>query len=794
MTHSEDSSDSDPSDSDSSDGDLSQDGTSQDRPLREGTLRMAAPRMPSIEEASPRRATSPTIGRIIGPFQLRKLLGKGGMGEVYLADRVDGEFDQQVALKILLRSADEEMLDRFHVERRIQAQLSHPNISRLLDGGTTVEGRPWFAMDAVEGLTIDTYCREHRLNIAQRIEIFCKVCDAVQFAHQRLVIHRDLKPSNILVNSQGEPILLDFGIAKLLSPKKEEEIVLTTTGMQPMTIRYASPEQVREEMISTACDVYSLGVLLHLLLTERLPLGLEAVGFVEAAKRILEQDPEPLSALVLQRAEIPSRNAPGGLRVLEPEKIAADRKTTPAKLRRLLQGDLDAIVLKALRKEPEERPTSATALAEDLRNHLQGLPVAARQGRNFYRLGKTVKRHRWTLLVAFLLLGFVATMTMREVQRLEEEAQRANRASLFLESLFDAADPSSGQGGTISVVDLLEQGRKELEPLKDDPELYTNLAGKLARMYFNYGYLESAVEFSTEALEVWREAKPGDSPELADRLNNLALMQRRVGNIDQAEKLYREALQMRSTLGGPEFDNIPGLDGLGHTLVEKGKYEEALRLYRETLAIRQRQPDADPIGIGRALRNTGRLLLWMGQLDEAENLLLESLEIRRAHYGEESVAVLLIYFVLGDLAIERGDPILAEEIFTDVLEMGLRILGDHHELVAMARQQVANAVLENAVLLEEPAPAVLTTTHLLLDDALANHYSEKSLDSRHVLETHAVLGEVLTAQGKVTAGTVCLEDSYARLVERMGVDAFPTRIARKRLARAFHQAEALPAN
>ena len=384
------------------------------------------------------------VGRQIGPYQLVRLLDRGGMGSVYLAERED--FEQRVALKLIRRGldADEVLVRRFENERQILARLEHPHIARLLDGGATADRLPYFVMEYVEGEPIDRYCRTRGLSIAERLALFRRVCSTVQFAHQNLVIHRDLKPGNILITADGHPRLLDFGIAKLLDDSLAASAVETELGQGPMTLRYASPEQIRLEPVTTASDVYSLGVLLYELLTGLDPYGVAGGRSDEIARAVCEREPDKPSTAVRRRA-------------VEPEAAESRR------LRRRLAGDLDSIVLKAMRKEPDQRYASAEQLSEDIRRHLAGLPVDAQTGTFTYRASKFVRRHKLAMAVtaAFLLLsstfGVLSTVLW---QQAVHEREKAETVSLFLKDIFRVADPDLASRETRTALGLLERTKQ----------------------------------------------------------------------------------------------------------------------------------------------------------------------------------------------------------------------------------------------------------------------------------------------------------------------------------------------
>ena len=388
-------------------------------------------------------------GRQVGPYRLVRRLGVGGMGEVYLAERADGQFDQQVALK-LVRSGltSEQILARFRSERQILARLQHPNIARLLDGGLTPEGQPYFVIEYVEGEPIDTYADARALSVDERLELFAQVCRAVTYAHANLVIHRDLKPSNILVTDDGQVKLLDFGIAKVLSEDGDAQEPLTRTGAAVMTPAYASPEQARGEPVNTSTDIYSLGVVLYELLTGLRPYEVDGRNPAEAVRVICEVEPERPSTAI---TEARSRDETTG------ETIGQARGTDVDRLRRRLAGDLDVICLKALRKHAERRYVTADEMGEDIRRHLKAIPIQARAESLSYRAGKYVRRHRLGVLataaVVLMLAGLVGFYTARladERDRARLEAEKAEQVAAFLQGLFQVSDPSESRGETVT--------------------------------------------------------------------------------------------------------------------------------------------------------------------------------------------------------------------------------------------------------------------------------------------------------------------------------------------------------
>jgi len=430
-----------------------------------GFLKQAAIQLtPSSEKGLP----SARIGRRLGVYQILSEIGHGGMGAVYRAARVDGQYEKQVAIKLVRGGYDtSSVLERFRHERQILATLDHPNIARLLDGGTTEDGIPFLVMELIEGEPVDRYCDAHRLTVTERLQLFRQVCGAVHYAHQRLVIHRDIKPSNILVTSEGVPKLLDFGIAKILDPSSGGE----TTLLHPLTPGYASPEQVRGEPITTASDVYSLGVVLYQLLTGSSPYS--GIPTHEMARAVCELEPGRPSTVILRNAQGKS-NAP---------------EATPARLQRRLSGDLDNIVLKALRKEPLRRYGSVEQFAEDIRRHLEGLPVNARQGSWNYRAGKFIKRHKAgvaaSLIVALTLLGGMA-MTLREKRIAEHRFNDVRKLANSL--IFEVHDSIRDLPGSTEARKLLvSRGLQYLDSLNTEAKGDQSLQEELASAYEKVG-------------------------------------------------------------------------------------------------------------------------------------------------------------------------------------------------------------------------------------------------------------------------------------------------------------------
>lgn len=580
----------------------------------------------------PGRATAPIApleaGDRVGSYRLRRRLGRGGMGDVFLAERDDETFRRQVAVKVVHRGPHASGVQRrFKSERQILASLDHPNIARLLDGGSTDDGRPYLVMELVEGVPIDRYCDEQRWSIQQRLRLFLNVCSALQYAHQNLVVHRDIKPSNILVTRDGIPKLLDFGIAKLLNPELfPYTIELTRSELHPMTPQYASPEQLKGQAITTASDVYALGVLLYKLLAGRLPHFAHGLT-PEELERVLggEEPPRPSSAV--RGIEIQGSSAVQ----LTPEAIAGGRATQPQALRRQLLGDLDNIALMALRKEPHRRYGSVDQLADDVQRHLADLPVRARPDTVGYRVRKFVGRNRVSVAaggLAALLLMVFAVAVFRQAQEIRRERDRvalerdkAQRVADFMVDLFEVADPSESRGNTITVREVLDRGAdKTLDELTDQPEIQSTLLMTIGRVYGSLGLYGRAGPLLEQALEQRRDLYGEPSLEVAESLTQVAWQRRGVGQPDLSMELLEQSLTMRQELVG-ERDPI-----LLESLLAKvenqrmvGDDEGSERTLQQAFQIAQEHATATWQKPAETLYELARLSYQMGDLQQAEH-------------------------------------------------------------------------------------------------------------------------------------------------------------------------------
>ena len=609
----------------------------------------------------------PSEGDRIGPYRITAPLGHGGMGTVFLAERADGQFEQQVALKLIRGGVvSERLLRRFQSERQILARLNHPHIARLLDGGVTDDGQPYFAMEYVDGVPIDQYCDTNDGSVEERVRLVMTVCEAVEYAHRRLLVHRDLKPSNILVTEDGVVKLLDFGIAKMLADDGEDAggPALTQTGHAVMTPAYAAPEQLQRAPVTTATDVYALGVVLYELLAGRRPFDLSDCSPAEVERIVCEQSPDPSSAVA------------------------------PPDRRRALRGDLDTIVLKALRTEPERRYASADQLTDDLQRVLEGRPVAARPDTAGYRAKKFVQRHRGgvaaTLGVAVLiavLVSFYTVQLTQERDRAQIEAATATQVSDFLQDVFKSSDPSEAMGDTVSVRTVLERGARRIDTeLAAQPAVQARLLDVVGEVYLNLGRFDDAQPLLERGLEVRRTILGERHADVAHSTDHLALLHEKRGAYEEAERLNREALSLRRALHGDDHPDVAeSLNRLAGLLMHQGRFEAAEPLYRESLAIRQRLLGDDHPEVAITTSDLALLLNRRGQFEEAETLARRALALHRRTYGGKphpNVAATLS--VLGTILENREHYDDAEAVYREALATSRALHGDapHPQIAA----------------------------------------------------------------------------------------------------------------
>jgi serine/threonine protein kinase/Tfp pilus assembly protein PilF len=612
------------------------------------------------------------------------------MGEVFLAERADAEFDQLVAIKIvhgggLARSVQ----SRLKVERQILAQLDHPNIAHLLDGGTLPDETVYIVMEYVDGVPIDVYCDSNRLDVAARLRLFQIVCGAVHYAHQNLIVHRDLKPSNILVTKAGVPKLLDFGIAKLLDDRQvgQHTLAVTRADIRIMTPDHASPEQVRGQPITTASDVYVLGVLLYRLLCGVSPFFIPSMRLADIERAICERE-APFASHALGGDQSPSAHA-----------AAETRGTTVRRLRRMLQGDLDNIVGMAMRKEPERRYASAQQMADDVQRHLDGMPVIAQRDTLSYRTAKFLRRH-WLPVTAsasaFLMMLAFAVTTYEQSARIaaerdrvaeqreaaDHERVRAEEVSSFLVNLFKLSDPEVNRGNQVTARELLDSSTKHLqEALQDQPATKAALLTTVGSVYDSLGQYQDAVPVLTESLSL--QAGAGDKNRV-ETLLELGRALRGRGDLNGAEAPIQQALKLaQSEFGAQSTESGRALWTLGRLRHSQDRFEEARGLYLRSLEILETAGVAST-DVSQVLDDLGRVYAREQQWDLAKQTYERALAIDQRALGDDHPQVASHLHNLALVVENMGDLKRAEALFRDAIARDEHIYGAEHPETAVA--------------------------------------------------------------------------------------------------------------
>ncbi len=646
-----------------------------------------------------------------GPYRLLRRLGSGGMGTVYLARRDDEQYERLVAVKVLRWGLDTpEARLKFLAERQILAHLEHPNIARLYDGGTTAEGRPYLVMELVEGLPVDRFCDQHRLGVGRRLDLFRRICAAVQYAHQNLLVHRDLKPGNILVTAEGEPKLLDFGIAKQLEREDREPAgsaegssdggergaaragSQTLPGQRVMTLLYASPEQVRGTAITTASDVYSLGVLLYELLTGRLPYRLEG-GLVDRdiGIAVAGQKPEPPSEALFQPRASGLQTAE-----LSPESVAAARGTTPRVLARELRGDLDQILLRALDKDPEGRYASAALLSQDLANHLGHRPVAARPHSLPYVSAKLVRRNRLVAaaaaLAAVLGIGLLASFAVQE-RRVARERDKARYTLSFLVDTFKQADPYA-RGARLTKEEILDEGADRVaRELTSQPDIQAELMDSIGEVALGLGHYDRAQPLLERSLELRRRTFGPESLPVAISLEHLGLLKQQRSERAAAEGLLRQALALdRHLLGERDLAVAKVLNELADVVAGEVRYADAEQLHRLALDIAHEKEGQVGPTVAASILGLGKRTKELGDPESAERLFRQGLDVERRALGSRSPRLYRDQTTLADILIDAGKYQDAETLLRQSLAVQQRLLGREHPDVVLTLNDLGLAV------------------------------------------------------------------------------------------------------
>ena len=674
----------------------------------------------------------PCGGQTIGAYTLDRPLGAGGMGAVWLGRRSDGRFEGQVAIKLLnLALLDARGQERFRREGSVLARLSHPNVARLLDAGVSASGQPYLILEYVDGQPIDAFANAHRLSVADRLRLVLDVLAAVGHAHANLIVHRDLKPSNILVSSDGTVKLLDFGIAKLLAPDGQELLGPLTRDGRALTPDFAAPEQIRGGPISVAADVYALGVLLYLIVCGRRPYELAGRSAAEIERVICESTPvRPSATFDVNGAQTDDQVARG-----------LARGTSPSRLRRRLRGDVDTIVMKALRHEPDRRYATVAALQDDLRRLLGGHPVLARPDTVGYRARKFAGRNRGGMAAAAVLLALVAGGVVRERTlraRAEVEADRARTVEEYLVSVFDVANPFAPpqQNADVTARALLDRGAAQVDSsLSSQPEVQAQLRGVLGSVYVNLGVLERAEPLLRSALAQQRALHGDRHAEVAAAMDRLGDLLRRQSHFAEAEPLLREALaQRRALVGTLHADTAESIDHLATLLQERAEYGAAEELFREAVAVRRTIVGPDHESLAASLNNLGVLLYLKARDPQVETLYREALAIYQRRFGDEHPRTAETAQNLAQVLEESGRLDESEALYRRALAAKRKALGDAHPSVTINLNNFAN---------------FLATEQGRLDEAEALAREALALDRQMFDEPHAFIAESLRRLGTI---------------------------------------------
>ena len=649
---------------------------------------------------------------LIGNYRVLRELGHGGAAVVYLAERVDGHFEHQVALKILRFGPEGgEARRHFAQERQILASLDHPAIARLIDGGITATGLPYLAMEYVEGMPIDRYCDEHRLPLDERLRLFVKVAEAIQYAHRRLIVHRDLKPSNILVARDGAVKLLDFGIAKLLEPDLMAHAAPPTRDVvRLMTPEYASPEQARGDPITTATDIYQLGLLLYELLTGRAPYDLKGCKPIDALRIICESEPMA-----------PSHAVDGSTAT-----ISDARASTATRMRRQLRGDLDAVLLMALRKEPERRYTSAEQFTTDIVHHLQGRTVCAYKGKWIYGARKFVRRHTAGVLITVLVacafalvITWYTTQLTNERDRAEADRIQARRdaevalqVSQFLASVFRGSSSRTVNPNT-TARELLERGAERIErQLADQPEIQGRLLNVIGDAYVQYESDDKAKALLDRALNLNTKLFGPSSTEVADSKHSLARLALKRSEYDKARQLYEQALDIRERKLGPQnVATADALNELAFTFYRLGDSQKAMSTSERAVDIYSKAVGKDDERMLNAMLVLAVALVDTDKLMRARTLQEQLIPRIERSMGSEHPYVARTSLNLANVKLELGEYQGVDALVRRAMAINQRIYGQDntHVAICMAvlgiyfqetgRFQEAIAMLERSVVI-----------------------------------------------------------------------------------------------
>lgn len=653
------------------------------------------------------------VGKYIGPYEIVERAGSGGMGNVYRAERADGQFHQTVAIKLLKQNyLSPGMIHRFRVEQEILANLHHPNIAQIYDAGLTDEGAPYLIMEFVDGIPIDEYANKHRLSIKERLDLMIRVCNAVQYAHTNLVIHRDIKAQNILVNAGHQIKILDFGVAKLIDPASAEiTLIDTQPGQRFWTPHYASPELISEGAISTTSDVYSLGVLLHKLLTNTYPFDLSGKNLLEIENIIITHKPTTTSESIGKTENL--------------EEMAAARRLTSQELKKELKGDIDSIIAKTLRKEPHERYESARQLAEDLQRYQDNLPVLSRKGNLRYRSRKFVRRNAVPVITAvFMMLTIGTLITYYTIQITGQrnkallEAHKAKLVTNFMVNIFKNADPYDQNKKNLTAREILDQGTKRIQKSMVDPDIKATMLSALGNIYTDLGMYDKAMPLLHKAMKIRGQLKSGDNMDLAGsyydwanvselsdnykvaidyftrashiyhRTKNdslyakntleLAWVDYLTADYQIADSLATIALHIDKKIYGNASKKVAQCDQyLGWVNNGEGKYRSADSLFREALSLRRMLYKGDHPLIAQTLGAVGRNLYDSQHYDSAEVYAQKALAMSKRLFGKRHPQIAILLHGLGLIELAKHKYKKSQQYIIESLNMRRAIFGEN---------------------------------------------------------------------------------------------------------------------
>jgi len=653
----------------------------------------------------------------IAGFNVLQELGAGGSATVYLVELTNG---QKAALKLMHGvQPDSYSRHRFEEEQRILATLSHPNIAALLEGGFTKTGEPFVVMEFADGVPIDRYCIQNRLQVHERVRLFQTVCKAVNYAHQNLIVHRDIKAEHILVSEDGGIKLIDFGIAKLLEPNPVQPALFRTrTGMRLMTPEYASPEQVRGEVVTTVSDIYSLGVLLYRMLTGQNPYRFQTTSMLEIERVVCIQEPTVPSLVVQKYTASELENA--GYPNIHPKRIG-----------KIISGDLDRILQKAMGKSPGQRYSSAIAFSDDLENFLEGKPIAARPPTLRYRTRKYISRHKWALTAAAIFLlslasGMIGTLwqshqTKIYAEQAETQAQIAGQVTDFLVDLFEAGDPAVAQGSSLTIEGLLERGVSQALESVQESSVQIQLLTVLGRVYNGMGIHDKSAELFEAALEIAKNQYPENLLLMADLQSRIGYNMRIMGNLTAADSLYRQALDnRRSVLGDDDPLSIRSLDEWAGVHAYRTRDTNlADSLFRDVVNRRRASLDYYDLDFAESLNNLAYIQMVKQEYHQAIQYYEESTEIYREVAGDHHPDLLRTLSGLAVAYHRAGNYGRSEQMYNILIDRRITVLGESHPQVAVSYHHLAELLKDTGRL--EPAVSAIEKADQIMQSLNAPH-------------------------------------------------------------------------